>query len=80
MYCMDEKASIHTLDKNQTILLLREEIPASHSCKYKHNGTVNLFTTLNILNDTVVTQLNKRHRHQKFLIFLRSVNTNVPEE
>ena len=78
--CMDEKSGIQALDRSQTILPLREGMLASRSWEYKRNGTIDLFTALNILDGTVVTQLHKRHRHQEFLIFLRSVNANVPEE
>jgi transposase len=78
--CMDEKSGIQALDRSKTILPLGEGMLASRSWEYKRNGTIDLFTALNILDGTVVTQLHKRHRHQEFLIFLRTVNANVPQE
>ena len=78
--CMDEKSGIQALDRSQTILPLRPGMLASRSWEYKRNGTIDLFAALNILDGTVVTQLHRRHRHQEFLIFLRTVDANVPEE
>jgi transposase len=78
--CMDEKSGIQALDRSQTTLPLRPGMLASRSWEYKRNGTIDLFAALNILDGTVVTQLHRRHRHQEFLIFLRTVDANVPEE
>jgi len=78
--CMDEKAGIQALDRSQTLLPLREGMLASRSWEYKRNGTVDLFAALNILDGKVITQTHKKHRHQEFLIFLRTINANIPEE
>jgi len=78
--CMDEKSGIQALDRSQTTLPLRPCMLASRSWEYKRNGTIDLFAALNILDGTVVTQLHRRHRHQEFLIFLRTVDTTIPEE
>jgi transposase len=78
--CMDEKSGIQALDRSQTILPLRPGMLASRSWEYKRNGTIDLFAALNVLDGTVVTQFHRRHRHQEFLIFLRTVDANVPEE
>ncbi len=77
--CVDEKSGIQALDRSQTILPLRPGMPASRSWDYKRNGTIDLFAALNILNGTVVTEFHRRHRHQEFLIFLRTIEENVPE-
>lgn len=78
--CMDEKPGIQALDRSQTVLPLREGMPASMSREYVRNGAIDLFAALNILDGTVVTQLHKRHRHQEFLIFLREIDEKVPKE
>ena len=78
--CVDEKPGIQVLDRSQTILPLRPGMPASMSWEYERNGTIDLFAALNILDGTVVTELHRRHRHQEFLIFLRTIDDNVPEE
>jgi len=78
--CMDEKNGIQALDRSQTILPLRPGMPASRSYDYKRNGKIDLFAALNILDGTVITELHRRHRHQEFLIFLRSIDERVPQE
>lgn len=78
--CVDEKPGIQALDRSQTILPLRPGMPASRSWEYERKGTIDLFAALNILDGTVVTQFHRRHRHQEFLIFLRTIDQNVPKE
>jgi transposase len=78
--CMDEKSGIQALERSQTILPLRPGLPASRSYDYKRNGRIDLFAALNILDGTVITEFHKRHRHQEFLIFLRTINECVPHE
>mgnify|MGYP001089917753 CR=1 FL=1 len=78
--CMDEKNGIQALDRSQTILPLRPGMLASRSYGYKRNGKIDLFAALNILDGTVITELHRRHRHQEFLIFLRTIDERVPQE
>ncbi len=78
--CVDEKNGIQALDRSQTILPLRPGMPASRSYDYKRNGKIDLFAALNILDGTVITEFHKRHRHQEFLIFLRTIDESVPRE
>ncbi len=78
--CVDEKNGIQALDRSQTILPVRPGLPASRSYDYKRNGRIDLFAALNILDGTVVTEFHKRHRHQEFLIFLRTIDECVPQE
>jgi transposase len=78
--CMDEKSGIQALDRSQTILPVRPGMPASRSYDYKRNGKIDLFAALNILDGTVITELHRRHRHQEFLIFLRTIDECVPRE
>ena len=80
MICVDEKPGIQALERSQTILPLRPGMPASRSYEYKRNGTIDLFAALNILDGTVITEFHRRHRHQEFLIFLRTIDENVPKE
>src|SRR5712692_6327013 len=78
--CVDEKNGIQALDRSQTTLTLRPGLPASRSYDYKRNGRIDLFAALNILDGTVITEFHKRHRHQEFLIFLRTIDECVPRE
>ena len=45
---------------------------------YKPNGTTTLFAALNILDGTVIGRCMKRHRHQEFIRFLKTVERAVP--
>ncbi len=78
--CLDEKSGMQALDRSQTVLPLSEGSPAARSWDYKRNGTIDLFAALNILDGTIVTQFHRRHRHQEFLVFLRTIDARVPEE
>lgn len=78
--CVDEKSGMQALDRSQTVLPLRPGSPAARSWDYKRNGTIDLFAALNILDGTVVTQFHRRHRHQEFLVFLRTIDAKVPGE
>jgi transposase len=78
--CVDEKNGIQALDRSQTILPVRPGLPASRSYDYKRNGRIDLFAALNILDGTVITEFHKRHRHQEFLVFLRTIDECVPQE
>lgn len=78
--CLDEKSGIQALDRSQTTLPLRPGMPASRSWDYKRNGTIDLFAALNILDGTVVAEFHRRHRHQEFLVFLRTIDESVPGE
>ncbi len=78
--CVDEKPGIQALDRSQTVLPMRPGMLASRSWEYERNGTIDLFAALKILDGTVVTQFHRRHRHQEFLIFLRTIDESVPKE
>jgi len=45
---------------------------------YKRNGTTTLFAASEVLQDKVVGQCYKRHRHQEFLKFLRRLDQEFP--
>ena len=44
----------------------------------KQNGTTTLFAALDVLTGTVIEQCLPRHRHEKFLKFLRTIEREVP--
>ncbi len=45
---------------------------------YKRNGTTTLFAALDVLKGEVIGQCMKRHRHQEFLKFLKTIDKNTP--
>src|SRR5258706_10886167 len=46
---------------------------------YKRHGTTTLFAALNVLDGTVISHNMKRHRHQEFIRFLNTIETQVPK-
>jgi hypothetical protein len=46
---------------------------------HKRNGTTTLFAPLDLLQGKVIGDFHKRHRHQKFLKFLRRIDHEYPD-
>ncbi len=46
---------------------------------YKRNGTTTLFAALDVLTGMVIGQCLPRHRHEEFLVFLRTIDRQVPK-
>ena len=44
---------------------------------YKRHSTTTLFAALNILDGTVIGRNMQRHRHQKFIRFLNTIEEQV---
>ena len=44
---------------------------------YKRHGTTTLFAALNILDGSVISQCQPRHRHIEWLKFLKQIDANV---
>lgn len=45
---------------------------------YARHGVTSLFTAFSIADDTAISELHHRHRHQEFLKFLERIDKNVP--
>jgi transposase len=80
VFSVDEKPQTQALERTQAILPMGKDWPEGRPHDYRRNGTVDLFVALNILDGQVVTQFHERHRHQEFLIFLRTLDRKVPQE
>ena len=74
---LDEKSQIQALDRTQPILPLRPGLPARQTHDYERHGTTTLFAALNVLEGTVITACQPRHRHQEFLRFLNRIDESV---
>jgi hypothetical protein len=46
---------------------------------YKRHGTTTLVVALDVLTETVIGQRLPRHRHTKFLRFLKTIDREVPK-
>jgi len=79
VFCVDEKSSIQALDRTQPGLPLKKGRASSMTHDYKRHGTSTLFAALNVLSGEVIGECKKRHRHQEFLAFMKTVNAQTPK-
>jgi len=76
--CVDEKSQIQALERTQPMppLGLGYVEGVTHGCV--RHGTTTLFAALDLASGTVISQCQRRHRHQEFLQFLRHLEAQVP--
>ena len=78
--CVDEKSQIQALDRTAPSLPILPTTPARRSHDYVRNGTTSLFAALDVASGKVISSMHRRHRHQEFLKFLRTIDRTVPAE
>ena len=78
--CVDEKSQIQALDRTAPSLPILPTTPARRTHDYVRNGTSSLFAALDVASGKVISQVHRRHRHQEFLKFLRTIDGTVPAE
>jgi transposase len=76
--CVDEKSQIQALDRTAPVLPMLPGVPQRQSFDYVRHGTTSLFAALEIATGQVISAVKRRHRHQEFLAFLRTIDTTVP--
>ena len=76
---IDEKSQIQALDRTQPGLPMKRGRTGTMTHDSKRNGTTTLFAALNVLKCKVIGQCMKRHRHQKFLASLKTIDCNTPQ-
>jgi transposase len=79
VFSVDEKSQIQALDRTQPGLPMKKGRAGTMTHDYKRNGTTTLFAALNIATGRVIGQCMKRHRHQEWLKFLRTIDRNSPQ-
>ncbi len=77
--CMDEKSSVQALDRTQPSLPMKKGRAGTMTHDYKRHGTTTLFAALNVLTGVVVGQCLPRHRHEEFLKFLKTIDSQTPQ-
>lgn len=77
---VDEKSQIQALDRTQPVLPLAPTVPARMTHDYVRHGTTSLFAALDIVSGSVIAQHYRRHRHQEFLRFLKTIDAAVPKD
>src|SRR6266545_939349 len=78
--CVDEKSQIQALDRTAPSLPILPTTPARRTHDYVRNGTTSLFAALDVASGKVISSLHRRHRHQEFLKFLKTIDAAVPAE
>jgi transposase len=78
--CCDEKSQVQALDRTQPGLPMKKGRAATMTHDYKRNGTTTLFAALNVLDGTVISQCQQRHRHIEWLKFLRQIDRQTPKD
>ena len=73
----DEKSQIQALDRTQPGLPMKPGRCGTMTHDYKRNGTTSLFAALNVLDGTIISQCQPRHRHQEWLKFLELIKRSV---
>ena len=78
--CVDEKSQIQALDRSQPVLPMMPGMPERRTHDYARHGITSLFAAFSIADGTVISELHRRHRHQEFLKFLKTIDKNVPAD
>jgi len=79
VFSVDEKSSVQALDRTQPGLPLKKGRCGTMTHDYKRHGTSSLFAALDMATGQVIGETFKRHRHQEFLKFLKSVERVTPK-
>ncbi|GAA0734333.1 IS630-like element ISMsm2 family transposase [Dactylosporangium roseum] len=83
---VDEKSQMQALDRTAPMLPMlpmlpmMPGVPERRTHDYVRHGTTSLFAALDIATGKVIGQHQRRHRHQEFLRFLRTIDTNTPPD
>jgi len=68
------------LDRTQKMLPMQPGLPERRTHDYVRHGTFTLFAALEIATGKVTAACKLRHRHQKFLAFLKQVARAYPDD
>lgn len=72
-----EEPGCQALDRTQPGLTLKRGRAETLTQDYKRHRTTTLFAAVNILDGTVISQCQQRHRHIDWLKFLKQIDANV---
>jgi len=76
---VDEKSQVQALDRTQPGLPIKKGRADTMTHDYKRHGTTSLFAALDVATGAVIGQCMRRHRHQEFLRFLRTIDQQTPK-
>src|SRR5205823_7685921 len=75
---VDEKSQMQALDRTAPMLPMMPGTPGRKTHDYVRHGTTSLFAALDMATGKVIGQHQRRHRHQEFLRFLKTIDKNTP--
>jgi transposase len=76
--CCDEKSQCQALERTQPGLPLGVGHIRTRTHDYIRHGTLTLFAALNYLDGKLISRIAKRHRHQEWLAFLKTIDRETP--
>lgn len=76
----DEKSQIQALDRTQPSLPIYPGRCGTLTHDYKRNGTTTLFAAIDVVEGTVISRCMKRHRHQEWIQFLKTIDDSTDPE
>ena len=77
---VDEKSQMQALDRTAPMLPMLPAAPGRQTHDYVRHGTTSLFAALDVATGTVIGQIHRKHRHQEFLRFLKTIDKATPAE
>ena len=77
---VDEKSQLQALDRTAPMLPMMPGVPERQTHDYVRHGATSLFAALDIATGKVIGRHQRRHRHQEFLRFLKTIDKNTPAE
>jgi transposase len=78
--CVDEKSQMQALDRSAPVLPMMPGVPGRQTHDYIRHGVTSLFAALDLATGQVIGQHQRRHRHQEFLRFLKTIDAATPAE
>ena len=78
--CCDKKSQVQALDRTQLGLPMKPGRAATMTHDYKRNGTTTLFAAMSTLDGSIISRCEQRHRHIEWLIFLRQIDRETPQD
>ncbi|WP_438941388.1 IS630 family transposase [Micromonospora deserti] len=75
---VDEKSQMQALDRTAPMLPMMPGAPGRVTHDYVRHGTTSLFAALDVATGKVIGQTQRKHRHQEFLRFLRTIDQATP--
>lgn len=78
MLCVNEKSQIQSLDGEQPVPPMAPRVPEQRTHNHVRNGTISLFTALDIATGAITGRCHKRRPATEFLDFRKRIDAECP--